>query len=63
MKRYKVILGAVGFLAVLGLVGTGDVHEAEAQARFYDKMVCEGHWPDYEGRKPQCQKSSLQTIR
>jgi len=54
MKRYQVILGACAFFLALGLVGSMDVAEAEAQAKVYEKMVCAGHWPDYEGRKPKC---------
>jgi hypothetical protein len=56
MKRYQVILGACAFFLALGLVGSMDVAEAEAQAKVYNEMVCKGHWPDYEGRKPKCQK-------
>jgi len=54
MKRYQIILGACAFFIALGLVGSMDVAEAEAQAKFYERMVCEGHWPDYENRKPKC---------
>jgi len=56
MKRYQIILGACAFFLALGLVGSMDVAEAEAQAKFYERMVCEGHWPDYESRKPKCAK-------
>lgn len=55
MKRYQVILGVIAFFLALGLAGSGDIQEAEAQAKVYEKMVCAGHWPDYEGRKPKCQ--------
>ena len=58
MKRYQVILGVIAFFLALGLAGSGDIQEAEAQAAVYEKMVCAGHWPDYEGRKPKCQKSN-----
>lgn len=43
----------LAFLA-LGIAGEGDYQEAKHQAEFYDEMVCKGLWPDYEGRKPQC---------
>jgi hypothetical protein len=56
MKRYQIILGACAFFFALGLVGSMDVAEAEAQAKFYERMVCAGHWPDYENRKPKCVK-------
>ena len=58
MKRYQIILGACAFFLALGLVGSMDVAEAEAQAKFYERMVCEGHWPDYENRKPICKTGS-----
>lgn len=54
MKRYQVILGACAFFLALGLAGSGDFAEAESQVKVYEKMVCAGHWPDYEGRKPKC---------
>lgn len=54
MKRYQVILCACAFFLALGLVGSMDVAEAEAQAKVYERMVCKGHWPDYENRKPKC---------
>jgi len=54
MKRYKVILGACAFFFALGLVGSMDLAEAETQAKVYTDMVCAGHWPDYENRKPKC---------
>ena len=38
----------------LSIAGKGDLQEAQDQAAFYDEMVCKGHWPDYEGRKPSC---------
>ena len=54
MKRYQIIILALAFLGALGFAGNGDVTEAEAQAKVYEKMVCAGHWPDYENKKPRC---------
>ena len=55
MKRYQIIILALAFVGALGVAGNGDIEEAEAQAKVYENMVCAGHWPDYEGRKPKCQ--------
>lgn len=48
---------AVTFLVILGLglAGSGDLQEAQDQSRVYSEMVCAGHWPDYENRKPTCE--------
>lgn len=43
------------FILGLGLAGKGDLQEAQDQARVYSEMVCAGHWPDYENRKPTCE--------
>lgn len=53
-----ILIAFILFFVAYGLVGSGDVAELEAQAKVYDEMVCAGHWPDYEGRKPECQKSN-----
>ena len=47
-------LGCAFFLIIFSLVGTWDYQDAVAQDDHYTRMVCEGHWPDYEGRNPQC---------
>ena len=41
-------------LLALGIAGNGDIETEETQARVYTEMVCAGHWPDYENRKPTC---------
>ena len=48
------ILLALTFLIGLGIAGTGDIEAEQDSARMYTEMVCKGHWPDYEGRKPKC---------
>jgi hypothetical protein len=49
-----IIMALVFVVFALGIAGKGDLQEAQDQAAFYDEMVCKGHWPDYEGRKPSC---------
>ena len=54
-KRLYVIIMALLFaLLALGIAGNGDIEAEETQAKVYNEMVCAGHWPDYEGRKPSC---------
>jgi len=57
VKNWHVVAFVLVFFLALGLVGSGDVKEQEKIAEVYTKMVCEGHWPDYENRKPVCKKS------
>ena len=55
VQRLTLILMALLFaLLALGIAGNGDIEAEETQARVYNEMVCAGHWPDYEGRKPSC---------
>lgn len=55
VERLTFIIMALLFaLLALGIAGNGDLQEAQDQARVYNEMVCAGHWPDYEGRKPSC---------
>jgi hypothetical protein len=56
MEKLTFIIMALLFaLLALGIAGTGDLQEAQDQARVYNEMVCAGHWPDYENRKPTCE--------
>ena len=56
MEKLTFIIMAILFaLLALGIAGTGDLQEAQDQARVYNEMVCAGHWPDYENRKPTCE--------
>jgi hypothetical protein len=52
-KKTGMALCAVGFV-LFGMVGQMDYEEAVMQERVYAEMVCDGHWPDYENRKPDC---------
>ena len=55
VQRLTLILMALLFaLLALGIAGTGDIEVEEDSARMYNEMVCAGHWPDYENRKPKC---------
>ena len=55
VQQLTLILMALLFvLLALGIAGTGDIEAEEDSARLYTEMVCKGHWPDYEGRKPSC---------
>ena len=55
VERLTFIIMALLFVVfALGIAGKGDLQEAQDQAAFYDEMVCKGHWPDYERRRPKC---------
>ena len=55
VQQLTLILMALLFaLLALGIAGTGDIEAEEDSAKVYTEMVCAGHWPDYEGRKPSC---------
>lgn len=49
-----IIMASLFVLLALGIAGNGDIEAEETQARVYNEMVCAGHWPDYENRKPVC---------
>ena len=49
-----IIMASLFVLLALGIAGSGDIEAEETQARVYNEMVCAGHWPDYERRKPKC---------
>ena len=56
MERLTFVIMALLFVVfALGLAGKGDLQEAQDQAKVYNEMVCAGHWPDYENRKPTCE--------
>lgn len=53
----KTIATAAALAALLlayGIVGTADYEDAVAADQHYTEMVCAGHWPDYDDRKPNC---------
>jgi hypothetical protein len=55
VQQLTLILMALLFaLLALGIAGTGDIEAEEDSARLYTEMVCKGHWPDYEQRRPSC---------
>jgi hypothetical protein len=56
LKRYQVILAAIGLVIALGLVGQSDFEDEQAQAEQYCEMVklwkqTKGQqgWPAYNG--------------
>jgi len=53
-RLYAIIMALLFAVLALGIAGTGDIEAEEDSARMYTEMVCAGHWPDYENRKPTC---------
>lgn len=57
-RRTAERLKAAGLIALFflayGIVGTMDYEDAVEADHLYTEMVCDGVWPDYEGRKPDC---------
>lgn len=57
-RRTAKRLKAAGLIALLfvayGIVGTSDYEDAVGQEELYKEMVCAGHWPDYDDRRPDC---------
>ena len=56
LKRYQVILAAIGLVIALGLVGQSDFEDEQAQAEQYCEMVKlwkqtkgQAGWPEYAG--------------
>jgi hypothetical protein len=54
-KLTFIIMALLFALLALGIAGTGDIEAEEDSAKVYTEMVCAGHWPDYENRKPTCE--------
>ena len=50
------VLGWILAVVIFGaLVATDNSYEeAKMEARHYTDMVCQGYWPDYEERNPDC---------
>jgi len=58
IKRYQVILIAIGLLVAFGLVGQSDFEEEQRQAQEYCEMVKlwkatkgQAGWPAYDGER------------
>jgi hypothetical protein len=56
IKRYHVILAAIGFIIAMGIVGQSDFEEEQRQAEQYCEMVKlwkqtkgQAGWPAYNG--------------
>ena len=55
IKRKEAML-ICAVLFCFGLVGSMDYQDQLDEERIYTEMVCEGTWPDYDNRKPDCSK-------
>jgi len=53
-RYWALLLGGFIFLAALLYAGQGDYDEAVLADTVYNQNVCNGVWPDYENRKPDC---------
>lgn len=56
LKRYHVILAAIGLIIAMGIVGQSDMEEEQRQAKQYCEMVKlwkqtngQAGWPAYSG--------------
>jgi hypothetical protein len=47
----------IAAILLVGMVVACDdsYQKAVDDAEFYNDMVCEGYWPDYDNRKPVCE--------
>lgn len=50
----KNLLAVVALIAVVGIAGTMDYHDALKEAERYVEMVCNGHWPNYKSVEVDC---------
>ena len=50
----KTLLALAIFLAAYAFAGTMDYQHEKEQAEHYAEMVCNGYWPDYDKREPDC---------
>ena len=55
MDKLIVTAGFALFFAVLGLVGNMDYEDQVLEQKQYAKMVCAGHWPDFNDISPKCE--------
>ena len=47
---------AIIVVLAFAIVGTMDHGAEQDAADRYDRLVCEGHWPDYDQRDPACEQ-------
>ena len=50
----RTLLAVVVLVALVGVVGTMDYHDAIKEAEHYAAMVCDGNWPNYKGVEVDC---------
>lgn len=56
--KLRYAIAFLALIAVFGFVGSMDYEDAIAEHEHYEAMVCAGHWPDYDNRKPDCEEIS-----
>tara|TARA_R110002020_G_scaffold270775_1_gene486024 strand:+ start:62 stop:232 length:171 start_codon:yes stop_codon:yes gene_type:complete len=54
MKKWQGLLLGLFILIALGIVGEMDYQDAIQAEIHYQKMVCDGHYPDYKNLNPSC---------
>ena len=57
------ILSALTLFACLAAVGSMDFKDEQKLADHYSEMVCQGFWPDYEQRQPDCSQLGIEAKR
>ena len=55
MNKLLITATIASVLALFVLVSSMDYIDASAEYDHYVKMVCEGTWPDFHNKKPNCQ--------
>jgi len=48
LEKIIFVAGVLLFFGVFAFVSNMDYDDAVAEEQYYMKMVCEGHWPNYE---------------
>ena len=54
MEKMIVTAAAILFVGIIGLVGAMDYEDEVLEQQHYIKMVCAGHWPDFNDISPEC---------
>lgn len=53
IRTVWVVVGCIALL-MLGVVGQSDYEQELIAEKAYIENVCNGRWPDYDGRSPNC---------
>lgn len=59
----RMLLAVVALIALFGVMGTMDYHDAVKEADHYAAMVCDGIWPNYKGVEVDCSGSNRAHFR